>query len=187
MPKARSTPAPAAPGRYGAATIALHWLTLALLIAAYAVINLREHYPKGSLPREDLKTWHYMLGLAVLGLLGLRLLARLHGTAPATRPPLPVWQARLAAAVQGLLYLWLLAMPLLGWLLLSASGKPIPFFGFEWPALVAADKGLAEQVEEVHETLGTVGYFLIAAHSLAALVHHFITRDNTLRRMLPGA
>jgi cytochrome b561 len=73
----------------------------------------------------------------------------------------------------------------LGWLALSAAGKPIPFFGIQLPALVAESKDLAEQLKEVHETVGTIGYFLIGAHALAALFHHFITHDNTLLRMLP--
>lgn len=55
------------------------------------------YYFKGSLPREGLKIRYFMLGLAVLLLLGLRLLARLSGHAPATLPPLPRWQARLSA------------------------------------------------------------------------------------------
>jgi cytochrome b561 len=69
--------------------------------------------------------------------------------------------------------------------MLSAGGKPIPFFGVQMPALLAENKDLAGQLKEVHETVGTIGYFLIGAHALAALFHHFITRDNTLVRMLP--
>jgi cytochrome b561 len=70
--------------------------------------------------------------------------------------------------------------------MLSAGGKPIPFFGVQMPALLDENKDLAGQLKEVHETVGTIGYFLIGAHALAALFHHFITRDNTLVRMLPG-
>jgi cytochrome b561 len=76
-------------------------------------------------------------------------------------------------------------MPVLGWLVLSASGKPIPFFGVELPALLAQNKDLASQLKEVHETMGTIGYFLIGLHAVAALFHHYIVRDNTLVRMLP--
>jgi len=80
----------------------------------------------------------------------------------------------------------MLAMPLLGWLILSSADATIPFYGLELPALVAPDKALAEQIEEVHETIGTIGYFLIGLHALAALFHHYVVKDNTLRRMLPG-
>ncbi|WP_427990330.1 cation transporter dimerization domain-containing protein [Achromobacter sp.] len=64
--------------------------------------------------------------------------------------------------------------------------KPIPLFGLEVPALVSPDKALADQVKELHETLATVGYFLVGLHAAAALLHHYVFRDNTLVRMLPG-
>ncbi len=69
---------------------------------------------------------------------------------------------------------------------LSVAGKPIPFFGLQLPALVGADKALADSLKEIHETIGAVGYYLVAVHAAAALLHHYGMRDNTLRRMLPG-
>lgn len=172
--------------RYGSVAIGLHWLMLLVLIGVYACVNLSDLYPKGSGPREALKTWHFMLGLTVGLLVVLRLLNRLAGTSPVISPPPPRWQQRLAAASHVALYALMLAMPILGWLLLSAAGKPIPFFGAQLPALMAENQDLAEQIKEIHETIGTVGYFLIGAHTLAALFHHYLTRDNTLLRMLPG-
>jgi superoxide oxidase len=172
--------------RYGVAAMALHWLMLLLLIAVYACINLTDLFPKGSDARQALKTWHFMLGLSVLALVLLRLLNRYAGPVPQVIPPLPLWQQRASWLTHALLYAFMVIMPLLGWLVLSASGKVIPFFGFELPALLAPDKDLAEQLREVHETIGTVGYFLIGAHALAAVFHHTIRRDNTLRRMWPS-
>jgi cytochrome b561 len=173
-------------GRYGSLSIGLHWLTLALLIGVYACINLTDLYAKGSAPREALKDWHFMLGLTVLVLVALRLLNRLVGGNPAVVPPLALWQHRLASVTHVALYVLMIVMPILGWLTLSAAGKPIPFFGVQLPALLAENKNLAGQLKEVHETIGTVGYFLIGAHAVAALFHYFVTRDNTLVRMLPG-
>jgi superoxide oxidase len=173
-------------GRYSSQGIGLHWLMLALLIGVYACINLTELYDKGSPPREALKGWHFMLGLTVLVLVLLRLLNRFLARGPARVPALPLWQQRLASALHAALYLLMLVMPILGWLTLSAAGKPIPFFGVHLPALLAENKDLANQLKEVHETIGTIGYFLIGAHALAALFHHYVTRDDTLLRMLPG-
>jgi cytochrome b561 len=130
--------------------------------------------------------WHYMLGLSVLALLPIRLaLRRMGGRRPPVHPPLPVMQERLAVLVHLALYAFLLAMPILGWLTLGAQGKPIPFFGLQLPALTAADKDLGHTLEGIHETIGTLGYYLIGLHAAAALFHHYWTRDNTLRRMLP--
>ncbi len=81
----------------------------------------------------------------------------------------------------------MLGLPLAGWMVLSLSGKPIPFFGFDLPALAAENKELSRQIKEIHETAGNVGYFLIGLHALAALFHHYFLGDNTLRHMLPGS
>ena len=76
---------------------------------------------------------------------------------------------------------------LIGWLALSAGGHATPFFGLELPALIGPDKSLASAFKEIHETVGTFGYYLIGLHALAALFHHYVIRDNTLVRMLPIA
>ena len=98
----------------------------------------------------------------------------------------PRWQALAGKAMHGALYALMIGMPLAGWVLLSAEGEPIPFFGQHLPALVAEGKTLADTVKEIHETGGTIGYFLIGLHAAAALFHHYVVRDNTLRRMLPN-
>ena len=77
-------------------------------------------------------------------------------------------------------------MPLAGWALLGAEGKPILFFGLELPPLTAPDHDLAETIEELHEIGGTILYILIGIHAAAALAHHYLLGDDTLRRMLPG-
>ncbi|MBA8884121.1 cytochrome b [Dokdonella fugitiva] len=169
--------------RYGTLSIAMHWLMLALLVAVYACIELRGIYPKGSAARDAMKTWHFMLGLSVFGLVFVRMAIRL--ATPSPPPPAIAWQRLAASIMHVLLYAFLVLMPLLGWLALSAGGKPIPFFGLQLPALVAPDKAFAHSVEEVHETIGTIGYWLVGLHAAAALYHHYLLRDDTLLRMLP--
>ena len=173
------------PDRYGSLSIGMHWLMLLLLIAVYALINLRELYPKGSDLREALKMWHFMLGLSILVLVFARLAVRVSGPTPRIRPEVRAWQGRIATLVHVALYVFMVVMPLLGWLTLSAMGKPIPFFGLELPPLVGRDESFADQLKEIHETVGTVGYYLIGLHATAALFHHYVLRDNTLVRMLP--
>ena len=170
--------------RYGRLSIILHWVTLALLIGVYACIELREMYPRGSEPREMLKMWHFMLGLTVFFLVWVRLAARLLGSTPPIVPAAPKWQLMIANIVELALYALMIVLPLLGWLTLSADGDAIPFFGLELPALVGENKPLAERMEEIHKTLATIGYFLIGLHGAAALFHHYVQRDNTLKRMM---
>ncbi len=171
--------------RYHPLSIGAHWLTLALLIAVYALIELKGIFPKGSVPREAMKTWHSMLGLTVFGIVFVRLALHFASPTPSITPLPPAWQQRAAAAMHLALYAFLIAMPVLGWLTLSAKGKPIPFFGLELPALLGPDKMLARSLENVHEVIGNLGYALIGVHAAAALVHHCLMRDDTLLRMLP--
>lgn len=172
--------------RYHSLSISLHWLTFLLLIAVYALIELRGIYPKGSDAREAMKAWHFMSGLIVFALVFLRLALRFAFKPPPVVPPLPAWQNLLAAGMHLALYAFLIVMSVLGWLTLSAQDKPVPFFGLELPALVTPNKDLGEQFEEIHETIGTIGYYLIGLHVLAALFHHYFMKDNTLRRMMPA-
>ncbi|TNF34759.1 MAG: cytochrome b [Gammaproteobacteria bacterium] len=172
--------------RYHTAVITVHWLMLLLIAAAYACIELREIYPKGSDPREAMKTWHFMIGLSVLALTGIRIGLRMITTTPPIVPAQAPAQQWVAKAMALALYGWMISLPLIGWLVLSAAGKPIPFFGLSLPALIAENKDLAGQLKEVHELLGQTGYALIALHAAASLFHHYKLRDNTLLRMLPG-
>ena len=171
--------------RYGSLSIGLHWLMLLLIAAVYACIELRGNFPKGSDIREGLKTWHFMLGLSILLLVLLRLAVHFIGTVPRIEPDPPKWQSLFAKLIHIALYALMLGMPLLGWLTLSAEGKLVPFFGLQLPSLVGESKSVAGSAKELHETGGTVGYFLIGLHAAAALFHHYVVRDNTLRRMLP--
>ncbi|MBS0590327.1 MAG: cytochrome b [Proteobacteria bacterium] len=171
--------------RYSALSISAHWLTALLIIAVYCLIEFRDIFPRGSDGREAMKMWHIMLGLVIFGLVFVRLAALAVYRIPPIMPTPPAWQHILAKWMHFALWLFLIAMPVLGWLTLSAQGKPVPFFGLELPALLAPDKALGHQLEEIHETIGTIGYWLIGLHVVAALYHHHFMRDDTLLRMLP--
>lgn len=172
--------------RYSAISIVLHWAMFLLIAAVYAAMELREFFPKGSDIRDGFKAWHFMLGLTVLALVLVRIVARLATSAKPITPQPSAWQRVASRAVHVALYGFMLGMPLAGWVILSARGAPIPFFGLELPPLVAPNKPLAQWVKEIHETAGTVGYWLIGLHAGAALLHHYVWKDDTLSGMLPG-
>lgn len=176
------TSPPDASPRYHAAMVALHWLMLVLLVATFASINLRELFPKGTDMRTLMKTIHFSLGLLVLALVSVRVLTRM-GTGQPPHAAGSVWLQRAAQVGHLALYAWMVVLPLLGWATLSAAGKPIPFFGVELPPLLALDKGLAHDLEELHEAVGEAGYWLIGLHAAAALFHHFVLKDGLLHRM----
>jgi len=171
--------------RYGTLSIALHWLMFLLMVAVYATIELRGLFPKGSDPREAMKALHFMLGLSVLLLVILRIYAKVTSATPIITPGLSPLQDYAAKLGHLALYGLMVVMPVLGWLMLSAAAKPIPFFGLALPPLIAENKELAKSLKEIHETIGVIGYYLIGIHVLAVLYHHHIRKDNTMARMLP--
>lgn len=170
--------------RFSLPLIALHWLTLALLVGVYACAELREAFPKGSTGRTVLHNWHVALGLTIFGLVWLRLLVRAFNSSPAIEPAPPRWQALLSTAVHVGLYALMITLPLTGWLMVNADGKSADWFGVKLPMLIGASRPLAHDLHEVHEAISSIGYALIGLHAAAALLHHYVFKDNTLRRML---
>jgi cytochrome b561 len=170
----------------GRMLIAFHWLMLVLIVAAYLTIELKSIFPKGSASREAMATAHYMLGLSVFILVWLRLLARSRHPFPRPELTQPGWQLRLRNLVHCALYVLMIGVPLLGWITLGAKGTSIAVFGHHLPALVSKSAILAKWCKEMHQTVATFGYLLIGLHAAAALYHHFIKGDDTLRLMVYG-
>lgn len=171
--------------RYGWISITLHWATVVLIVAAYATMEFKSVFPKGSAPRAAMTYWHYVIGLAVFALAWLRLVVRPSGDAVIDAGG-PDWQAQLREIVHWTLYALMIGLPLLGWLTLNAKGTPVAFLGQDLPMLVNESRTLAKWLKELHEILARFGYFLIGLHAAAALYHHYVKRDDTLRRMLYG-
>jgi superoxide oxidase len=173
------------PPRYRTLSIALHWGMLALIALTYAAIELRVLWERGTPERSWLREMHFGLGLMVLGLVLVRIVARLRWPPPPITPPLRPWQRAASQAVHGLLYLFMLGMPLVGWLMLSLRGDEVMFFGLQLPPLAAEDKDLGKLLRGWHGDIGRIFYGVLGLHAAAALFHHHVLRDDTLRRMLP--
>jgi cytochrome b561 len=170
--------------RYGWLSVSLHWLMLMLIVAAYATMEFKSLFPKGTAAREAMAAWHYMLGLSVFALVWVRVAARLVGSDPAIEPPLPAWQSRLRTIVHWALYALMIGIPLLGWLVLNAKGIPVVLMGYDLPVLIGKSQAAARVLKDIHEVVARAGYVLIGLHAAAALFHHYGMRDNTMRRML---
>ena len=170
---------------YGALAKFLHWTIVILIIAQYVIIEAAEELPDG-LEKLTMVTRHKSLGMLVLGLALVRIAWKLVNKARPAPVPMPRPQRIAAAAGHGLLYVLILAQPVSGWMMSSAANYPVTFFGlFQFPALVGANKELHEFYEEVHEFLFQALLVVAVIHVLAALYHHFVRKDDTLRRMLP--
>jgi cytochrome b561 len=171
--------------RYSTVSIALHWLMLVLLAVVYACIEFRGIFPKGSGGRTLITEAHFMLGLTVFLLVWLRLFARSLGVAPKILPTPPGWQMLVSRLMHLALYVFMIVTPILGWLVTSAKGHQVMFYGVDLPLLIDENKQLAKQFQGWHELGATLGYWLIGLHAVAGLYHHYVVRDNTLLRMMP--
>ena len=169
--------------RYTRTAIALHWSVSALVITALCMGWIMTDMDRTPL-RLEVFDWHKWVGVTVLALFFARALWRL--THPAPPPlPMPAWQRRAAQFLHGLLYAMLLVQPITGWIYSNASGRPIVYLGLvPLPNLVDKNRALAHTFREIHSDGGMVLAIAVGLHLLAALKHHFIDRDDTLRRML---
>ncbi|MFT0533682.1 cytochrome b [Castellaniella hirudinis] len=175
-----------APRQYSRLSIGLHWLTLLLIIVVYAMAELKGFFPRDSATAAAMRILHSSCGLTILALTIIRLAVRLRHPAPRITPAPADWENLLAKVMHAALYAMLIALPLLAWFAISAFGGSPRFWGIPLPALTTENKDLAKNVIGAHKLIANIGYGLIGLHALAALKHHYIRRDDTLRRMLPA-
>jgi cytochrome b561 len=135
----------------------------------------------------ELFLWHKSTGMLILALVALRLLWRLANPTPALPSGMAAWERTAARLSHVLLYALMIALPITGWIVNSASNIPFRIFWMiPLPAIVAPDKSTADAVALVHGGLAALLALVLAAHIGAALRHHFVKRNNVLTRMLPG-
>jgi cytochrome b561 len=176
------------PERWGALPIALHWL-IALIIAALIAIGWRMvHGELSAAETFDAYQLHKSLGFLVLALTVARLAARAAFASP-PEPQAPRWERRLASFTQGALIVLTIGAGLAGWLVVSASPLPIPtrFFNlFVIPNIARPDAALFAAAVGAHKVAAWTIVGLVALHVAGALKHHFVDRDDVLKRMLPS-
>jgi cytochrome b561 len=170
------------PACYTGTAIVLHWLMALGLVATFA-LGLYMHELPVSPRRLVLYAWHKWAGVTLFLLLCLRLAWRF-AHPPPPPPPMPAWQLVTARAVHVLLYVFMIAVPVSGWLMSSAKGFTTVWFGVvPLPDLVARDKALGEVLTVVHRTLNFGFAAAVLLHVGAALKHQFITKDGLMARM----
>ena len=168
--------------------IVLHWVMAAVLIALLAMGLYMVSLPDVGFDTRKIALilYHKQLGLLALALAALRLAWRVGNALPSLAETLPDWQKVIARLVHLFFYVLMLALPITGWLMSSAAGIPVPLFGlFNLPDLVPHDEYLFEAFVEIHRWLGYALVGCIVIHAGAALRHHFLFKDGTLKKMWP--
>ena len=173
---------------YHPVSVLWHWLIAILIVAAYYFVLARPDTPGPSPEKLQMMSYHKWVGITVLAFSLLRIVSRFIFPAPAMGADvqMPAWQNKVHKTTLFLMLLLTIAIPLGGWLMSSAAGRPVVWFGvLQLPDLIGVNKDLAGQIKEVHETAAWLLLVLVGLHTAAALKHHFVDKDSVLARMLP--
>lgn len=170
--------------RYGAVAQLFHWAIVALVITQFVLAKRAEGL--SPVAKIGVLATHKSIGITILGLALLRLAWRLLNPVPALPAGTPRWQDRAARVSHFLLYALLFITPVLGWLMSSARAYSVSWFGLvTLPDFIEPDRATFEILRDAHEFMATSLGVIAIVHAAAALKHHFLDRDDVLRRMLP--
>ncbi len=170
--------------RFGLVTIFIHWL-MALIMIGLVILGLYMTGLPVSLQKLRYYGWHKEFGLLILFLVMFRIVWRIGNITPLFPDTMPQWEKLAARAVHWAFYFFMFALPITGWLVTSAAGLPPSFFGlFTLPTLIAPNHDLQLLFAEIHEWLAYALIATFCGHVGAALKHHFIDKDEILKRML---
>jgi cytochrome b561 len=170
--------------RYGSLAKTLHWLVFfmltTLLIVGYYMPDLEKPL------KFTVYNIHKLTGITLLGIMLFRLYWTLSNTKLGYPSNLSQCQIRAARSIHFLLYALVIAMPISGWVMSTASGYSPNLFGISlrFPFL-SESKAIASFFKDAHFYLAWSILVAVSAHILAALKHHFINKDDILTRMLP--
>lgn len=169
---------------YTLTAVTLHWATAVIVISA-AVLGIYMHELPFSPAKLKLYSYHKWMGVTVFLLALIRLGWRSSHPVPALPAAMPLWEKKVSKGAHAALYALMLAVPLAGWVMSSAHGFQTVYLGIiPIPDLIGKDKELAGLLEKVHAAFSLSFMALVILHAAAALKHHFINRDNVLKRMM---
>lgn len=190
--------------RYTKTAVILHWLIAFAIFSMFALGWFMEGLPKegakqmaydvfnfgiytwqladAATPRTFYFNLHKSIGVTILGLIIIRVLWRVTHKPPALLSSYKVWERKLATGVHHLLYLLMIALPVSGVIMATYSKYGIKWFGY--PLIKGLDNNAARKIfKEIHELIGIVILVMLILHIAGALKHHFVDKDDTLKRM----
>lgn len=172
---------------YGVITKGFHWLLFLMLSFSIVAGNFLADMPKGA-EKLEAAGMHKSFGAIILTLIFLRLFWRLFNVQPDDSERTTAIQSRLANVMHWGLYLLMFAQPLSGILMSQAAGFPVSFFGlFEFPVFLDKNIPLAEFFRGMHGIVWILLVLAVIGHVGAALYHHFIEKNDVLKRMTVGS
>lgn len=172
--------------RYSTGSKFFHWL-----IAIIVILMLSGSFFLDDLP-DQTKPFAFMMhksfGLTVLALMIMRLAWIVHKGRPSLPDTVPLWQKFMARLVQYSLYVFVILMPMVGWMMsVAANRTPVYFNLFPVPLpWVSPNKEMASFLVQCHKTIAWIIIGLLVLHVAGAFKHYFIDKDRVVQRMLPG-
>jgi cytochrome b561 len=166
---------------YDPSTIALHWLTAALIVTLWVLAQIIDLFPDDL--RVDVRSLHIVLGVVFGFVLAWRIAWRMGGGRTLAPADAGVLHA-LGEAAHYALYVLMIAEVVLGLANVWMRGDSI-FNLFSIPPFDPANKPLRRSVGSLHGTVATLILIVAGVHAVAALFHHYVLRDSVLERMLP--
>ena len=168
-------------GRFSPAQRALHWIMAVCIVAMLfigvgMVATIEPVYLR-------LVSIHKPLGITILILALLRLVLRLRRGAPPLPADLPEAMKLAAHLSHVVFYVLMIALPLIGWAMLSAADYPVIVAGLRLPPIVPVDPGLHSVLWNAHKVLALCFFALIMLHLAAALFHALVRRDGVFEAM----
>lgn len=172
--------------KYTSLAKVFHWLTALLIMLQCVVGWLMPDVDELSTP-EGLVSVHLSIGVLVAALVVIRLVWRFGKKPPLASTQLSPVLRYAAGAIHWSIYLLLLIVPLLGWVNAVERGWSVTLFGIiRVPDILPRGSTLWTDIGDMHIASVWVLVALVGVHALAAFYHHFVLKDDTLKRMLPG-
>ena len=165
--------------KYGLISIIFHWMMALIIIATFILgLNLKHNFQY----YYEVLALHNSLGITILLLAILRVAWRFFNIKP-TQLPNKVILMKLATLTHIFFYIIFFTLPITGYLLTNLQGDVVLFYGYSLPEILEQNRGLKNYVHTIHDYVGNILLILFSLHVLGALYHHFIKKDNTLRRI----
>ena len=169
--------------KYSGLQIAIHWLVFLLVIVTWCAMDLRGFFSREYRPWFNMV--HVSCGMTILVLMVARLVIRLKRPAPPITPKPKPWMTGMAHLGHLVIYLLFIALPIIGLCLMYNRGHSWLAFGLVMPHAADSNFELVDFFKHYHVLLAKTSYYVVGLHALAALLHHYIWKDNALLRMMP--
>ena len=167
---------------YGLISSLFHWVSAVLVISTFSVGFYLESLSWG-IEKFNLVDIHASIGCVIVSLVVVRVLWRFNSP-----PPKPIVKNKIQGFAIYLVHLTLLLLLIAlfssGYIMISSGGNPVKLFDVFFMPELQQSSSTSKRFRNFHEILAWVFIAMLSLHVLAALYHHFIKRDSTLRRII---